>query len=378
MKSSALCVVLCASLVAQNGLCGGGGGATGGSVAALSSGAQHWTSLDNYYESVGVLGRRAVEAAREEHAQQVRQAPRPAHESDNDSGECRMANEFAAHASLWRLAGAHNNDDDDSAEYLCAATLISARYALTLASCVLRHSPQALLVQTNEFEDGRQLASAGELLASLPAAAAAAAHHLQRVARVHVFPRFAGAADSQEHNLALVELAKPIRWTEDSIARPACFLRANNNAVVADSAGRATGDDCFAITRELPSSELFDPYGDGETRLERAKYAQLATVRVELVADEIECFNRTKQRHFNFKHPNFICSADFRLFRWRQKLSRPTNLGAGVYCNEPNGERVLVSIVQPVAPTSLTAYGYLDLSYYGPWLLRVLTATRRV
>lgn len=265
---------------------------------------------------------------------------------------------FPSHLGLYRAKELASGYLDGEIEYLCGATLLGERHALTLASCLRSHSPDQLFVQTNQWT-AHEL-SEGDRISRQPLRRVR-----HRVKEMHIFPRFNSAAtDPQEHNLAIVRLKQPITDGGNK-ALPACLLMPSQRPNLLAST-------CVTPARNISMEEYFDPHGEGETKLKPV--VQMVSASVKLIANnEPLCFNQTKQQYFNFVNPDYICSADFKTARWRSRLGRPENYGSGIYCDEGDGRHMLVSVVQPVVSNSLTAYGYLDLSYYSSWIVNVIS-----
>ena len=276
----------------------------------------------------------------------------------NSLAAAKQQAEFPSHMGVFN--GSQASEDN----YLCAATWLHERFALTLASCV------AAWNATGATRAPLLSVRAAEWLLNGSSAGATGQRRVGE--RVHLFPRWptqALAANSSssgsEHNLALLEWAEPIALQADSYAWPAC--QTQSRATLRTSA-------CSVPVRNTSFSEYFDPNGEGETKLKRN--VRMIELPVRLFAnDEPECQRQTRQSHFNFRHPNLICSADSRRPNVRSKLGNLSGaIGAGIYCNEA-ASLTLVSIVSPISSANST-FGFLDLSYYRPWMRAVIGGRR--
>lgn len=247
--------------------------------------------------------------------------------------------------------GVYNESIKDE-NFLCAATLVHSNYALTLASCVHNMKPDALVVRAGEWA-----AYKNDSIVSKEDKQS----RTRSVRRIELFPKY--TANSVDHNLALLELSRPIDTVDirSPYIWPACQTPA-----------RATmrASSCWSPVRNTTLVEYFDADGEGETKLR--KQVRMIEVPVKLHAnDENECLRATGISYFTYQHPNYICAADYRRHEWRIKLNQSDHFGSGIYCNEDNRLN-LVSIVHPVKTNTSSASGYLDLSYYRPWMRNVI------
>ena len=300
------------------------------------------------------------------------------------------AGEFPSHM------GVYNGSQPATDNYLCAATWVHERFALTLASCVAKWNatggaPEAPSLLPGTVSSNQSSLASGASSKRPALTVRAGEWNLGRsskerplvvrpVDKVHLFPRFhtsllASSSSSPntsgqlaadlEHNLALLEWSAPIDYLQEAYIWPACQMQSRQTL-------RTSA--CWSPIRNVSQSEFFDPEGEGETKLRQS--VQMVEVPVKLFAnDELECQRQTGLQYFNFLHPNYICSADARRSSWRAKLNSAHALGSGIYCNE-GGHLSLVSILHPVggaqkAPSNAT-FGYLDLSYYRPWMRSVI------
>lgn len=269
--------------------------------------------------------------------------------SESLSSTLMSPGEYPSHAGLYN--GSALNDQD----YICAASLVHARFALTLASCINNLTTENLFVRLGEWhlnktmnEDQRQLGSLSP----------------NRVARVHRFPGY--QANTSEHNLALLEWLQPVNFYTNNHVAPACQLKSRSSLKARY---------CWAPVRTILESTFFDPEGDGETKVRR--YVQMADKPIKLVPeDDTECLKQTFVQHFNFHNPNYICSADSKRVPWRSQLNRGEYFGSGIYCNE-GGLLHLVSMLHPMRDNTPSASGYLDLSYYRPWIKNTISLSQQ-
>lgn len=250
------------------------------------------------------------------------------------------ASEFPSHMGLY-----NGTPGDDN--FLCAATWIQDGFALTLATCVDSLSPKILTARFGEWNLNRPNSSTF----SSP------------VKEIIIFPKY-NRNHSLEHNLALLRLERPIDFLQVPYASPACQRDSRNSLQRAKS--------CWTPVRNITLSEYFDAEGEGETK--EKKNVAMIELPVKLIADDdAECLRQSGAELFNFNHPNYICSADYRKAAWRAKLNQSDYFGSGIYCNE-GGHLSLVSLLHPLGKNSTSAIGYLDLSYYRPWMRSVIFA----
>lgn len=250
-------------------------------------------------------------------------------------------NEYPSHMGVYNGSTADSN-------YLCAATWIHDQFALTLASCLKGMDVNRLVVRAGEWNLNKN-STANEQPAIT-----------RQVEQVSVFPRY--RSNSTDHDLALLKFAKPLDYLEVARLCPACQVQ-SRSSIRANS--------CWAPIRNMTVTEYFDADGDGETK--ERKSVRMVDLPVKLITnDNNECFRQTKMEFFNFQHPNYICSADFRGSIWRARLNQTDYFGSGIYCNE-GGNLSLVSILHPIHSNSSSAYGFLDLSYYRPWMRNVIS-----
>lgn len=182
----------------------------------------------------------------------------------------------------------------------------------------------------------------------------------RQVEQIHLFPKY--TSDLVEHNLALMRFSEPVEYLKLPHICPACQMH-SRTSIEANS--------CWSPVRSITTKDYFDPDGEGETK--ERKIFSMVELPIWLIAnDDAECYRRTKIEFFNFQYPNYICSADYRLSNWRSKLNEPDYFGSGIYCNEA-GYLSLVSILHPIHANSSSAFGYLDLSYYKPWVRNVIS-----
>lgn len=275
------------------------------------------------------------------------------------------AGEFPSHMGVFN--GTEPTDDN----YLCAATWIDESFALTLASCVQGADSTKLSIRAGEWNLNHHSSSSNPISSSNNSAIAASIRPMvtERVKNITIFPKYQGK--TWEHNLALIEFANPINVLEYPYIYPACqhhsrtTLRANS---------------CWAPVRNVTKTDYFDAGGDGETK--ERKSAKMVEFPVNLIAnDDTECLRQSRVEFFNFQHPNMICSGDTRNQDRRARLNQTEYLGAGIYCDE-GGNLSLVSILHPLSPVvaglgSTSLPGFLDLSYYRPWIRNVIYASKQ-
>lgn len=240
--------------------------------------------------------------------------------------------------------GVYNGSKPSEDNFLCAATWIHDRFALTLATCVASLKPNELSVRANEWNLNRNASREMPMIT-------------RQVEEVQLF----SSNDSFEHNLAMLKFTKPLEYLELTFGCPAC-QKQSRMAMRTDA--------CWAPVRNTSISEYFDADGEGETR--ERKSAKMIELPVRLIAnDDDQCHRLTKLSLFNKNHPNYICSGDVRTSAWRQHLNQSQYFGSGIYCNE-EGNLSLVSMLQPIRLNSLSAFGYIDLSFYRPWMRKVI------
>lgn len=251
--------------------------------------------------------------------------------------------------------GVYNGTPPNEDNFLCSATYVHERFALTLASCLVRQgfiNQTRLFVRSNEWNlNSPNTNSTNEFQQR--------SMLTHQVRKIHVFPKYLNG--SSEHDLALLEFDQPIDYLLMPYICPACQTQ-SRSSIRAHS--------CWAPVRNVTLSEYFDADGEGETRLKRT--VNMRELPIKLIAnDEVKCKEQTYKEFFNFNHPNYICSADFRLAKWRANLNQTDYFGSGIYCNE-GGILSLISIVHPIHQNTPSAQGYMDLSYYRPWIRNVI------
>jgi hypothetical protein len=250
--------------------------------------------------------------------------------------------EYPSHAGLYNASQASDQN------FVCSATLVHSRFALTLASCLSNLTTDNLFVRTGDWAANRKLNDSERRLVML----------VNKVVRVHPFPRY---QPGSEHDLALLEWSKPIEFAAAEYISPACQAHSRSSLRMRS---------CWAPVRNITVSAYFDADGEGETKLRQD--VQMVEVPISLISsDDTECRRQTSMESFSFQHPNYICSADFRQPQWRAKLKQSQFLGSGVYCDE-GGLMSLVSIMHPLQTNTTADYGYLDLSYYRPWMRNII------
>lgn len=262
------------------------------------------------------------------------------------------AGEFPSHMGLYNGTPGEDN-------FLCAATWVDDGFAITVATCVESLNPKLLTARFGEWNLNKPNSSQSnqqqqqQRMFSSP------------VKEIIIFPKY-NKNNSLEHNLALIKFEQPINFLQVPYASPACQREPRNSFQRAKS--------CWAPVRNITLGEYFDADGEGETR--EKKNVAMIELPVKLIADDdTECLKQSGIELFNFNHPNYICSADYRRAPWRAKLNQSDYFGSGIYCNE-GGNLSLVSLLHPIGKNSTTAIGYLDLSYYRPWMRSVIFAQK--
>lgn len=252
------------------------------------------------------------------------------------------AGEYPSHMGIY------NNSSPSDDNFLCSATYVHEQFALTLASCLKSIVDyKKIVVRANEWNLNKNSTSSNNVTVT------------RDIEQVHFFPKY--RPDSLEHNLALIKFTKPIDYLEHPYICPACQIQTRSSLKTSS---------CWAPVRNTTITEYFDAEGEGE--LKDKKSVSMIELPIKLIAnDDNECFKQTKIEFFNFQHPNYICSANFRTSQWRARLNQTDYFGSGIYCNEA-GNLNLVSILHPIQSNSSSAYGYLDLSYYKPWMRNVI------
>jgi len=243
--------------------------------------------------------------------------------------------------------GVYNDSKTEDGTFLCSATWIHERFALTLASCVSSIDREKLIVRAGEWNLNKNNTGERPMIT-------------REIKQVSIFPKY--RQDHHEHNLALLEFTKPLDYLETPFVCPACQIQSRSSIRTSS---------CWAPVKNTTVSEYFDPEGEGETKERRVVSVVELPVRL-FANDDTECYRETKVEFFNFQHPNYICSADYRLANWRARLNQTDYFGSGIYCNE-GGNLSLVSIIHPIHPNSPSTYGYLDLSYYRPWMRNIIS-----
>jgi hypothetical protein len=174
--------------------------------------------------------------------------------------------------------GLYNGSQTSDQNFICAATLIHSRFALTLASCLANVTTGNLFVRTGDWNVNRKIGEPDKQLMML----------VKQVTRVHPFPRY---QQGSEHNLALLEWAKPIEFPTSEYISPACQAHSRSSLRMRS---------CFAPVRNITISAYFDAEGEGETKLRQD--VQMVEVPVNLVAhDDVECRKQTLVESFNFQ-----------------------------------------------------------------------------
>lgn len=291
-----------------------------------------------------------------------------------DVSSALMPAEYPSHMGVYN--GTPPNFSDDN--YLCAASWVHERFALTLASCLAQaaatnnsslQGSNRLYVRSNEWaaKGGATNRTSSGQQRNLSEEQLARTQVVRQIKAAHIFPRYAGHNNSNlagEHNLALLEFVEPIESVQLPDISPACQKHSRSSL-------RATS--CWTPVRDVTFTEYFDPDGEGETKLKRQ--VQMKQVPVKLVAnDENKCRELTGQDYYIYNHPNYICSNNIRQSqgKWRLvPLNQSDSFGSGIYCQE-NGRLSLVSLVHPVQFNNPSSNGYLDLSYYRPWIRSII------
>lgn len=252
-------------------------------------------------------------------------------------------NEYPAHVGIY------NGSEKNIENFLCSATWIHENFALTVASCLRSiPDPKVLVVRLGEWNLDKNSTKGSERYTVV-----------RQVKQVYPFYRFRN--DTLEHNLALVEFDMSLGVSDVPLLSPACQVQPRS---------LMRSDSCWTPTRNILSSEYFDPDGDGETK--ERKQVDMKETAIKLYANnDAECTKQTGIESFNYRYPNYICSDNYRSTKWRSSINQAANFGSGIYCNE-NGQINLVSIVHPVNSNSSSALGYMDLTYYKPWIRTVI------
>lgn len=255
------------------------------------------------------------------------------------------ADEYPSHM------GVYNGSRPSEENFLCSATWIHEQFALTLASCFKNiRDPTKLVVRSGEWLLNRNATNDQQQKAML----------IREIEQIYLFPKYRN--DSLEHNLAIIKFNKPIEFLDAPYICPACQIQSRTSLRTSS---------CWAPVRNTTMSEYFDAEGEGETK--EKKNVAMIEVPIKLIAnDDNECYKQTRIEFFNFQHPNYICSADFRTSRWRARLNETDYFGSGIYCNE-GGNLNLVSILHPIQSNSSSTFGYMDLSYYKPWMRNIIS-----
>lgn len=229
------------------------------------------------------------------------------------------------------------NGEPSIETYLCAGIMVQERFVLTLASCT---NASRLTVRLGEWADDDQTKK-----------------FVSPIEQVFVHPGYRN--DTLEHNLALLKMSNPILYLSIPSVSPACQMpwRSLLNA-----------EQCYFPARTIVLNEYFDADGDGETKVRKS--VNMTELPIKLVAhDESECKKYTGIENYYFNHPYIICSADSFKYGLRKSLNQTDYFGSGIYCNEA-GRLTLVSIMHPIPSmnSSSSALGYMDLSFYQPWM----------
>lgn len=246
--------------------------------------------------------------------------------------------------------GLYNGTQPSTDNFLCSATWIHERFAITVASCLRQVTDlNSLTIRIGEWNLNKNSSQT-----------ISRAMVTRNAKQVHLFPKYRN--DSSDHNLALVEFSSPVEFLDTPYICPACQLQSRTSL---------RANSCWTPSRNITYVEYFDAEGDGETK--ERKEVSMVELPVKLIANnDQECQRQTKIELFNYQYPNYICSDDYRSSSWRAKLNQTSNFGSGIYCNE-GGQLNLVSIVHPIRANTSSSLGYLDLSYYKPWIRNVIS-----
>lgn len=268
------------------------------------------------------------------------------------------AGEFPSHMGIYN--GSTPSDDN----FLCSATWIHEKFALTLASCVKGPNLGDLSIKAGEW-NSEMNPSTGTTRSSTSTGASTNLRPtvVQRVKSVAVFPKYRGKPG--EHDLALIELETPILAFDHHYIYPACQSHTRSSL---------RANFCWAPVRNISRTKYFDADGEGETKEHRT--VKMIEMPIKLIAhDDPECYKQTLVDSLNFQHPNLICSPDFRDTEKKLQFNQTEYAGSGIYCDE-GGNLSLVSMLHPITSQSASSPGFIDLSYYRPWIRNQIMANK--
>lgn len=275
------------------------------------------------------------------------------------------AGEFPSHMGIY------NGSDLNEDTFLCGATWIHESFALTLASCLQNVNLEKLTIRAGDWNLNRNKPSTTSTespnVNSQPITPSSDMTMVTRnIKAVYIMPKY--QPKTWDHNLAVVEFSSPIRLFDQPFIYPACQYHSRSSLKASS---------CWAPVRNVTKVNYFDADGDGETK--ERKIIKMVEVPINLINDDNQCSSQTKTEYFSYIHPNLICSGDLRNSDRRLRLNQTEYMGSGVYCDE-GGYLSLVSILHPLSPvlvsgSSNTQTGYIDLSYYRPWLRKIIYGT---
>ncbi|PVD24757.1 hypothetical protein C0Q70_15243 [Pomacea canaliculata] len=114
----------------------------------------------------------------------------------------------------WQVSLRFYDPGSAKSWHFCGATLVSSRWAMTAAHCVLRHAPSSLQI----------VAGASDLHTTVPGEI-----HMQ-VKTIKVHPGYVDYGNFP-NDIALIELADDIAFDGSNLARPACLPQQNEKMV---------------------------------------------------------------------------------------------------------------------------------------------------
>lgn len=237
--------------------------------------------------------------------------------------------------------------------FLCGATWIRDKFALTLASCFTKKSAnKPLVVRIGEWNADKQLLNNDNSFKIVV-----------DVKRVYAFPKY--SSGSSEHDLALIEFVAPVNYMTVPYVIPACQLRGQRSHMQSVST-------CWTPVRNITSFDEFDAH---QGKVIEKQSVNMSELPVRLIFnDDDTCMVKTQAQNYHYKNPNYICSGHSKLSPWRASLNETSYFGSGIYCEE-NGNLVLVSILSPVGTekSNPSTVGFLDLKFYEPWIRNVIS-----
>lgn len=250
------------------------------------------------------------------------------------------SNEYPSHIGIY------NGSAQKEENFLCGASWTNDRFATTLASCVLNVDANKLEARIGEWNIDKETNNDRTIVTI-------------QIKKVHVFPKYLNT--SSEHNIALLEFARPLEYLQMPYVTPACQLKARSQT--------SSLPMCWTPVRNKTISEYFDA-NEGAT-LEKKTISMLEKPVRLILYDDIQCQQATRAESFYLRHPNYLCSDDYKVSSWRSELNQTSYFGSGIYCYD-NGNLNLVSMIHPIYDNDPSSIGYIDLKFYEPWMKSII------